>query len=136
MLGGLLQGELGPRKKLKTIARLHALGQIESPEREREERSEVDNAAAVFGLRPEYEVEVVEPLYLWPENVDTWLLYQALQTSWEEDPWGEPAIQAFNVDAAMRMHGVARRDQKGKFQEVQAMQRAARSAWREMRGNG
>lgn len=133
---GLCESCIRARKKLTEVARAHAQGLIEVPGQRKAEQDAVAEAAAIFGLRPEFEGVVVEPLYLWPENLESWQIYQALQTSWKEDAWGDPAISAHDLESMLRMSGVRRGDQKVKMQDIQAMQREARKAWREKRANG
>ena len=54
-----------------------ALGLVESEEDEERGREAAEEAALVMGLRLRRAPVVCEPLYLWPDNVRSWNLFQA-----------------------------------------------------------
>ena len=131
MLQRLRQGNERERKKLAQVARCAALGQLVTAEELEEEREAVYESAAEFGLLPVFQHEQVEPLYLWPENVEAWNFFQAVSTQWQVD-FGLPiGLNYAGVEVARNAMGVKRKDWPKLFSAVQAMERATLSAWRE-----
>lgn len=128
----LRQGSQRQSKKLAQVARCQALGQILDEEAERQEVAQVDEALAAFGLVPERQVEPVEPLYLWPENVATWNLFQSLDTQWVDGPTG-PGLNFGSLKIVMRFWRIRRCDEQDVFGEIKAMERATVKAWGERR---
>jgi hypothetical protein len=101
-----------------------------------EERSELDEALANFGLIAVQADEVLEPLYLWPENVPSWNLFQSVMTQWVVSMDGAVGLHYPSVESVMRMWRIKPRDQRRKLREIQVMERATLKAWREQRENG
>ena len=94
-------------KKLARIARVQARGQLRISDQEHDpdghatdsaDDADLDEALAAFGLvrvpREEPEGETPEPadpsrpIYLWPCNLRTFSVWQAVQTQWVEDSFG------------------------------------------------
>ena len=119
------------RKKLAQVARCAALGQLVSAEELEEERQEVYESAAEFGLMPIFQQEQVEPLYLWPENVEAWNFFQSVSTQWVIGPSGPIGLNYAGVDVARDALGIKRKGWPKLFIGLQAMERATLSAWRE-----
>jgi hypothetical protein len=72
-----------------------------------------------------------DELYLWPENVPTWNLFQALSTQWLVGMGGATGLNYQSVNIVMDHRRVARRDRQRVFEEIQAMERATLQAWSE-----
>jgi hypothetical protein len=118
-------------KKLVAVARCAALGQISDEETALEEEAEVDQALAAFGLVATRVVESLELLHLWPENVATWNLFQALCTQWVCGMAGATGLNYQSVNIVMAHWAIPRGDRRRVFDEIQAMERATLSAWGE-----
>lgn len=108
-----------------------ALGLVVSEvERERDEET-VDDALALFGLyavRPE--TQVIE-VYLWPENLQSWNLFQELSTQWVWGPDGKKGISYPSIEFVMKMAGIKKRQRQRVYRDIQAMEWATLSAWNE-----
>ena len=74
-----------------------------------------------------------EPWHLWPCNVRTWGLWMRLQTQWRTGGMGgQPTgLDYAAVWATLERLGVRRRREV--FEHLQAMERAALTAWGERR---
>lgn len=108
-----------------------ALGLVVSEQERAQDEEVVDDALAMFGLyavRPEQQfVEV----YLWPENLRSWNLFQELSTQWVWGLDGRKGLNYSSVEFVMKMAGVKKRQQQQVFRDIQAMEWAALSAWNE-----
>lgn len=91
----------------------------------------MDEAAAAFGLLPIRTEKPVELLYLWPENVPSWNLFQAVSTQWMCGPDGATGLNYEGVQVVMRMRRIKRQDEQRLFSEIQVMERATLRAWSE-----
>jgi hypothetical protein len=131
VLERLPQGRGRQRKKLSEVARHAALGQLVDDQAAQQEVSEVDAALAAFGLVAAVTVDPPDELYLWPENVPTWNLFQALSTQWLVGMGGATGLNYQSVNIVMDHRRVARRDRQRVFEEIQAMERATLQAWSE-----
>jgi hypothetical protein len=131
VLERLPQGRGRQRKKLSEVARHAALGQLVDDQAAQQEVSEVDAALAAFGLVAAVTVHPPDELYLWPENVPTWNLFQALSTQWLVGMGGATGLNYQSVNIVMDHRRVARRDRQRVFEEIQAMERATLQAWSE-----
>ena len=108
-----------------------ALGLVESEEEEELRRESAEEAATAMGLRIRQVPVVCEALYLWPENVPSWNLFQAMSTQWMVGMAGATGLSYPGVEVVMRKARVKRRDEERVFYEIQCMERATLSAWRE-----
>lgn len=108
-----------------------ALGLVESEENEQQRRESVDEAAAAMGLLIRRAPVVSDALYLWPENVPSWNLFQAMSTQWMVDMAGATGLSYPGVEVVMRKFRVKRCDEERIFHEIQCMERATLSAWGE-----
>ncbi len=93
--------------------------------------SEVDKSLALMGLVAVYEEEPWEWLYLWPENVASWNLYQAVSTQWVHGLNGPVGLNYQSIESVMRMQRIKPRKQREALHDLQVMERAALRAWRE-----
>jgi hypothetical protein len=98
---------------------------------EQQAETEVDFALAAFGLVATRSVKTPDELYLWPENVPTWNLFQALSTQWLVGMGGATGLNYESVNIVMDHRRIARRDRQRVFEEIQAMERATLQAWSE-----
>lgn len=89
-----------------------------------------------MGLEAEQDVDVLETIYLWPENVDSWNLYQSVGTQWLVNIDGATGLNYPSIESVMRMWRIKPRAQRRKLRDIQVMERAALLAWREKRENG
>ena len=89
-----------------------------------------DEALAAFGLVAVRQLDPVGTVYLWPENVATWNLFQSLDTQWVEGPTGA-GINFASLKIAMGFMRIKRRDEPEVFGEIKAMERATVLAWKE-----
>lgn len=108
-----------------------ALGLVESEEEEELRREAAEEAATAMGLRIRRTPVVCEALYLWPENVLSWNLFQAMSTQWMVGMAGATGLSYPGVEVVMRKARVKRRDEERVFYEIQCMERATLSGWRE-----
>lgn len=71
--------------------------------------------------------------YLWPCNVTTYNLWHRCQTQWHTGGMGgtRTGLCYAGVQAAMQHLGIPMRKRKTIFSGIQAMERAALSAWAE-----
>jgi hypothetical protein len=76
---------------------------------------------------------VLETIYLWPENVEIWNLYQAVQTQWQHGMAGPTGLNYQAVEIVMRQRRIKRVDQAEVFETIQEMERASLQAWSELR---
>ena len=119
------------RKKLATVARCAALGQIRSAEAQEQAATEVDQALAIFGLVAQSVPQSIDALYLWPENVRSWNLFQATDTQWTMGPNSAIGLNYSGVEVVMRKYRVKRCDELQVFRDIQVMERATLAAWGE-----
>nr|WP_257620165.1 DUF1799 domain-containing protein [Janthinobacterium sp. NKUCC08_JDC] len=68
---------------------------------------------------------------MWPENVPSWNLFQAMSTQWMVGMAGATGLNYPGVEVVMRKARVKRCDEERIFHEIQCMERATLSAWRE-----
>jgi hypothetical protein len=108
-----------------------ALGLVESEVDEQQRRESTEDAAAAIGLRIRRAPVVCDALYLWPENVSSWNLFQAMSTQWMVGMAGATGLSYPGVEVVMRKFRVKRCDEERIFHEIQCMERATLSAWRE-----
>lgn len=108
-----------------------ALGLVESEDDERQRQESAEDAAAGVGLRLRRAPVDCEALYLWPENVPSWNLFQAMSTQWMVGMAGATGLSYPGVEVVMRKFRVKRCDEERIFHEIQCMELATLSAWRE-----
>lgn len=108
-----------------------ALGLVESEEDQERGREAAEEAATGIGLRLRRAPAVCEALYLWPDNVRSWNLFQAVSTQWIAGMAGATGLSYPGVEVVMRKARVKRSDEERVFHEIQCMERATLSAWRE-----
>lgn len=70
-----------------------------------------------------------EPFYLWPQNLDAWNLFMGVQTQWRIGLAGREGLHYPGVEIVMARRRVRRRLRDQRFAEIQAMERAALTAW-------
>lgn len=133
MLHPLLQRKRRRRKKLAELARLAALGLFHSEDEVRRKVSDVDEAAMAFGLIAEWPEAVAEPpeVYLWPENLPVWRIFQEVRTQWYVGINGPTGLNYGGVEVVMRMQRVKRSERAQLFTKIQMMERAMLDAWSE-----
>jgi len=131
VLQRLHEGSGSDGKKLEQVARLAALGLLETEETLAQELAEVDEALAAIGLVATAPVTELEEFYLWPENVLAWNLFHAVSTQWMVGVNGATGLNYQNVEVVMRKWRIKRRDEQRVFREIQVMERATLRAWGE-----
>jgi hypothetical protein len=131
LLQRLHERSVGDGKKLERVARLAALGLIETEETLAQELEEVDEALAAIGLVATAPVSNLEDLHLWPENVLAWNLFNAVNTQWIVGVNGATGLNYQGVEVVMRKWRIKRRDEQRVFREIQVMERATLRAWGE-----
>jgi hypothetical protein len=94
----------------------------------------VNEAALAFGLVAEWpEQKVVPPeVYLWPENVAVWAIFQDVRTQWNVGMGGPVGLNYSGVDVLVKLR-VKKRDRPDVFSKIQVMERAMLEAWSEQR---
>lgn len=145
MFQRLLQRLRRQGKKLAQVARTWARGQLDltNSDAHHETDSEVDAALAAFGLcrgtgdgDAPPAVASATKCYLWPCNVDTFRLWQRMQTQWRYDAAGKrtgleyAGVIRFLVD----IQGVKPKDRAQLFGGLQAMESAALAVWDDRAG--
>lgn len=109
-----------------------ALGLVQSDDDSRQRQDASESAAAVMGLVIRQSGQpICDDLYLWPDNVASWNLFQAVSTQWMVSMAGATGLNYPGVETVMRLSGIKRRDRERVFYEIQCMERATLSAWRE-----
>lgn len=110
-------------------ARLLARGMLHIPQPDDEPVEDViATAAAAFGLQVETEGGQEDVFCLWPDNVKTFQLWLGMQTQWHRDEGGSTGLRYEGVQAGMRLLGIPRKEQRGLFMGLQAMERATLDA--------
>jgi hypothetical protein len=125
-------------KKLARVARLAALGKLHFRRAtDGDDKAELDDAAAAFGLVIEDESEEEAPddkCYLWPCNVATYGIWIDLQTQWTGGFHGREGLNYAGVISYLKeVVQVKRKDMPQVVQCIRAMERAALKAWAEKR---
>jgi len=95
----------------------------------------VEDAAAGLGLVPIWAQAAVEvpEVYLWPENVAVWRLFQACNTQWKSGLAGPTGLDYPAVETVLRIRRVKKADLLSVFSMIQVMERSMLSAWSEKR---
>lgn len=127
-------------KKLAQVARVQARGQLyiaEPGTPDELTEAEVDEALQAFGLVREQdsaEGAPEEKCYLWPCNVPTFNVWQAVQTQWRRAGMvgAKTGLDYEAVIAYMRdVLGIKRKDRAELFAGIKAMEVAAINTWAE-----
>lgn len=92
-------------------------------------------AALAFGLVAVWPGDQENPpeVYLWPENVEVWKLFQAVRTQWIIGVGGPSGLYYPGVEVVLRKHRVKRCEELDIFSKIQVMERAMLDAWSEKR---
>lgn len=96
----------------------------------------MDASLAAWGMRRESDVVLAREaiFFLWPENVDTWRIWNRVQTQWRDSMMGRTGLDYTAVTGYMRdVARVKDRDFAHKFMCIQAMERAALDEWEKKR---
>lgn len=94
--------------------------------------AEVNEALAFFGLVAEGPVlPRLEPFYLWPENLEAWDLFMAVQTQWRGSGMAREGLDYAGVDIVMGQRRKWRLHRRRRLAEVQVMERACLTVWAE-----
>lgn len=138
MLAVLPAAGTGHRKKLEDAARLWARREFKNEEehvqQEADATDSLDEQFAALGIRPDAPVDLAEPLlpfYLFPENLDAWLLFRAVQTQWRGNGMGREGLDYAGVHLVIDQHRRWRRHRRQRFADVQVMERAVLTVWAE-----
>lgn len=109
-----------------------ALGQVHDEVQEQREEEEVDDALAAFGFFAVRPAAEFEDLYLWPENLACWQLFQAVATQWNVGPSGPIGLNYLAVEMVRKHRGFKNKEWSSSvFEEIQAMELATLAAWKE-----
>lgn len=86
-----------------------ALGQLQGSDQADEDRDEVDEALAAFGLVADRSQESPrhDEFYLWPENLAALLLFNEVQTQWQIGPLGPTGLNYPGVRASPAFERIA-----------------------------
>lgn len=125
----------GHRKKLEEAARLWARRELTNEEEHVQQETAAQDSLseqfAALGIQPDGPVHVAQPLqpfYLFPENVEAWRLFGAVQTQWRGGTAREgldyPGVQI--VIAQRRAWRLRRRRLMA---EILVMERACLDEW-------
>lgn len=128
-------------KKLAQVARIQARGQlyIPNPGGHNEPEAEYDEALAAFGLQEAgaddgaAEAPPEDKCYLWPCNVATFIVWQALQTQWLFTPKGNPSGLNYKavIDYLVKILRVKPKERTEVFNGLQAMEFASLEVWQQ-----
>jgi len=126
-------------KKLTTVARLWALGQLHTPDQDESDAtstaSTTTDALAHFGLVASEPIAAPDAVnypkvYLWPEHAPVYQLWLACQTQWLGDMGGRSGLNYPGVEIVMRRRfGLRGKKSDDYFALLQAMEIAALNAW-------
>lgn len=118
------------RKKLAEAARLLARGHLRLPGDEGEPNAVVDEALAVWGLVAEEAIELEKDFVLWPECIDTFNLWLAVQTQWLTAPAGnKTGLNYPGVEVCLNARRIRGKKRDEVFRHLQAMEQAALNEW-------
>lgn len=108
-----------------------ACGQLRiEPGQDDAKQTEIAAALAAVGLVAIDAVTLDDTFALWPENLPTFNLWQAVQTQWRSGGMGPPTgLDYGGVQACMALRGVRKKEQAELFSGLQAMEQATLSAW-------
>ncbi len=108
-----------------------ARGQLRiGDQQEREPEDEVVDALAAFGLQAEETLEIDDKFALWPECVDVFKLWQAVQTQWRTGGMGgATGLDYAGVEACMKLRGIRNKDRTELFNGLQVMEQATLQEW-------
>jgi hypothetical protein len=76
--------------------------------------------------------EEPEPLYLWPENLESWRLFQQVGTQWISEGGCRTGLNYPGVEMVLR-YECPRGRRKDMFRDIREMEVAALLAWEEKR---
>jgi len=97
-----------------------------------EDNTSVTESLASFGLVMEKAPQQDE-VFLWPENLSTWNLWNRIQTQWRVGTSGFTGLDYSGVQVCMIMCGIKPKDSPEIFSALQAMEISALVAWAEIR---
>lgn len=94
---------------------------------------EVEASAAALGLQAIWSDTQPEPVevYLWPENVRVWNIFNACRTQWMVGMAGPTGLAYQGVEVVIRMSGIKQSERSSVFSKIQVMERAMLNAWSE-----
>lgn len=120
-------------KKLARAAQLVARGELRIPrgsDAAAEPENEVEKALAAFGLQADAPLDVEQEFALWPDCVEIFNFWAAVQTQWRiGDMRGATGLDYAGVESCMRMRRVPSRERDELLHWVQVMERAALKEW-------
>lgn len=117
-------------KKLAQVARVQARGLLSITERSDDDDDEYSAALAAFGLEGGDSKDATDKCYLWPCNVDTFIIWQNLRTQWRSGPNGPTGLDYTAVECYLSR--ILKIEQPAEiFQQIQAMEIAALAVIRE-----
>lgn len=135
MLGCVPRAGRRHRKKLEEAAQHFARGDIKNEEEHAQQEAEaedsLDEQFAALGIQPDAPVDVAEPLatfYLWPENLEAWRLFMAVQTQWRGGMSRE-GLDYAGVHRVIDQRRAWRLRRRRRFAEVMLMERACLQEW-------
>lgn len=94
---------------------------------------ELDEAFAVFGLKPEGDLGLEDEFYLWPENLPAFNFWLAVQSQWIWHEGFRTGLNYAGVDARLK-HWNSKKSQKQQlFETTCALEGECMRAWSETR---
>lgn len=107
-----------------------ARGQLRIESDDDAQQTEVDAALAAVGLVASTPLAAEETFALWPENLPTYLLWQAVQTQWRTGGMGgATGLDYTGVQSCMALRGIRKKDRAQMFESLQAMENATLAEW-------
>lgn len=71
--------------------------------------------------------------HLWPECLDAFELFLALQTQWVVGMAGPVGLSYPSVESLLRLRGLKARERRERFAEIQCLERGWIQGWRQKR---
>jgi hypothetical protein len=92
----------------------------------------LDEQFAALGIQPDAPVELaeqLEPFYLWPQNLDAWRLFMAVQTQWRGGMQRD-GLDYAGVQLVIGQARAWRKHRRQRLAEVQLMELTCLAEWR------
>lgn len=142
MLGQLRPRRGGRGKKLSEAARLLARGELDESNphgnpthTQAEDADHLAPQLAALGLYVDGAVDLGrDPVfYLWPENVQAWHFFRAVETQWRHGVSGPTGLDYAGVQCVMDRARIRPGRQRKMWRCVWAMERGALTGWAQAR---
>jgi hypothetical protein len=109
-------------------------GEFQRDEDVQKKEDQLAEQLAFFGLQPDGPIIAeLEPFYLWPENVEAYVLFASLRTQWRHGLGGPTGLDYSAVLAHMGAVRVSRSKFAALYEAVRIMEQGAIEGFAELR---